>query len=107
MQSMSPQAPLVSKKTKQTSKEHSGGFKNAQEKTANSLTKQVGADHYTSLGIQPWEIALANKLNPWEYSIMKYVLRHQKKNGKQDLEKAIHNLEFLIENYEQVYENTK
>lgn len=60
--------------------------------------KQVGGDHYTSQAIQPWAIIRANKLDFFEGSALKYLLRHRKKNGKEDLLKAIHYLEEIIEN---------
>ena len=58
--------------------------------------RQVGGKHYTQLGIEPWDIIKANKLNFWEGNIIKYVLR-RKGNRLEDLEKAKHYLDFLIE----------
>ena len=66
--------------------------------------KQVGGDHYLK-AIQPWDIIRAWELNYWEGNIVKYVLRHQYKNGKEDIEKAIHYLEFVRDNYEELYES--
>jgi len=45
---------------------------------------------------------LAWGLDPWSCNVIKYVQRHRKKNGKEDLEKAKHYLEFMIENYDAV-----
>jgi len=64
-------------------------------------SKQVGGDHYKGT-IEPWEAMLAWGLDPWACNVIKYVQRHRKKGGKQDLEKALHYLEFMIENYEAV-----
>jgi hypothetical protein len=64
--------------------------------------KQVGGDHYFN-AIQPWDIIRAWDLNYWEGNIIKYVLRHKGKNKTEDLAKAIHYLEYLIENYDELY----
>lgn len=64
--------------------------------------KQVGGDHYFN-PIQPWDIIRAWDLNYWEGNVIKYVLRHKGKNKTEDLAKAIHYLEYLIENYEDIY----
>ena len=58
---------------------------------------QVGGDHYRELVIQPVEFCHKNGLGFCESSVIKYVTRHKRKNGKQDLEKAIHFLKLLIE----------
>ena len=58
--------------------------------------KQVGGSHYRS-PIQHWDYVLANDIPYMEAQIIKYVSRHAKKNGVQDLEKAQHFLEKLIE----------
>lgn len=58
---------------------------------------QVGGNHYRDMAIQPWEFCQRNELNYAESNVVKYVCRHRKKNGKQDLEKAIHNIQMLIE----------
>lgn len=58
---------------------------------------QVGGNHYTSMGIQPMEYSMANGLGAAEHTIVKYVSRWRKKGGIQDLEKAAHTLQLLIE----------
>ena len=62
-----------------------------------AFSKQVGGDHYRSLAIQPTEYCHKNRLGFCESSVVKYVTRHRAKNGRQDLEKAIHFLHLLIE----------
>ena len=64
--------------------------------------KQVGGDHYLK-AIQPWDIIRAWDLNYWEGNIVKYVLRHKGKGKIEDLEKAKHYLEYLIENYDELF----
>lgn len=57
---------------------------------------QVGGTHYQS-SIQHWDYVLANNIPYLEAQIIKYVTRHAKKNGLQDLQKARHFLDKLIE----------
>jgi len=61
--------------------------------------KQVGGDHYVRLGIQPWEIIERNGLDYWEGNALKYLLR-RKGNRAEDLRKAIHYIEYLVEREE-------
>ena len=61
--------------------------------------KQEGGSHYKNLKIQPMQYALENKLDYAQANVIKYVTRHADKNGKEDLLKAIHNLELMIEFY--------
>lgn len=64
---------------------------------ATADTKQVGGNHYTSLDIQPWEIIERNKLGFFDGNALKYLLRFRAKGGVEDLEKAKHYLDKLIE----------
>jgi len=57
---------------------------------------QVGGEHYRS-PIQHWDYVLANEIPYMEAQIIKYVTRWRKKNGIEDLHKARHFLEKLIE----------
>lgn len=59
--------------------------------------KQVGGEHYKGGAIQPWDFITSNDLGYLEGNVVKYVSRYKKKNGLQDLEKAKHYLEKLIE----------
>lgn len=59
--------------------------------------KQVDGDHYSKLKIQPMQYALENGLNYGQSNAIKYITRYKDKNGKQDLEKAIHCLQLLME----------
>jgi len=61
---------------------------------------QVGGDHYMGMPIQPWDVIDANGLNYYEGNVLKYLLRHRAKNGVEDLKKARHYLDKLIENEE-------
>ena len=62
-----------------------------------ATSQQVGGDHYTRLAIQPAEYNQRNGLGFCEACVVKYVSRHKHKNGKQDIEKAIHFLNLLLE----------
>ena len=58
---------------------------------------QVGGDHYTKLAIQPMQYSMANGLDALQHTIIKYVTRFRDKNGIEDLEKAKHCIDMLIE----------
>lgn len=68
-----------------------------EEKEVRALDKQVSGDHYKSFKIQPAEYNHANNIGFLEGNVIKYVSRYKNKNGKKDLEKAIHCLEILIQ----------
>lgn len=61
------------------------------------LNKQEGGDHYKNSKIQPVEYIHANGLGFCEGNVIKYVTRHKSKNGSEDIKKAIHYLELLLE----------
>ena len=58
---------------------------------------QVGGEHYASFKMQPTEFIHINEIPFIEGNVIKYVTRHRQKNGRQDIEKAIHYLELLLE----------
>lgn len=62
-----------------------------------ALNEQIGGDHYKDMAIQPIEFCELNKLSACETLAIKYLCRHRSKNGRQDLEKAIHCIQLLIE----------
>ena len=64
---------------------------------ASPMNEQVAGDHYKSMKIQPAEFCQANQLNFCESSAIKYLCRHRRKNGVEDLNKAIHFIEMLKE----------
>jgi len=59
--------------------------------------KQVGGKHYIKYKIQPSKFVVENKLLYPEGSVIKYILRHQDKGGKEDLLKAKHFIDMIIE----------
>ena len=58
---------------------------------------QVGGDHYQRLKIQPIDFILSNEIPFCEANAIKYLCRWRHKNGIQDLEKARHYIDLLIE----------
>lgn len=62
-----------------------------------ALSKQEGGDHYKKLKIQPAEYVHGNKIPYLEGSVIYYITRWRDKGGIQDIRKAIHTLELLIE----------
>ena len=64
-------------------------------KHANAV--QVGGEHYKSKDIQPWDAIHAWGLGFFSGNVVKYVARHREKNGVEDLKKARHYLDKLIE----------
>lgn len=67
-----------------------------EEKLSASET-QVAGNHYSKLKIQPMEYCLQNDLNYGQSNAIKYITRYKDKNGIEDLKKAIHCIELLIE----------
>ena len=65
--------------------------------TYNSLEDQIGGKHYRSMKIQPAEFINENKLLFAEGNAIKYICRHPHKGKKDDILKAIHYLEMIIE----------
>ena len=59
--------------------------------------KQIGGSHYQNFKIQPSKFVIENELLYPEGCVIKYILRHRLKGKRQDLEKAIHFIEMIIE----------
>ena len=64
---------------------------------SNPYDTQVGGDHYSKMKIQPAEFVNKNKMLFAEGNAIKYICRHINKGGKQDLEKAKHYIDMIIE----------
>ena len=65
--------------------------------TTSPYKKQIGGKHYLKYKIQPSRFVVENKLLYPEGCVIKYILRHQDKGGKQDLLKAKHFIDMIIE----------
>ena len=59
--------------------------------------KQHGGRHYQKYVIQPSKFVVENELLYPEGCAIKYIIRHRDKGKKQDLLKAIHFIEMIIE----------
>ena len=63
----------------------------------NPYDKQIGGTHYQKFKIQPSKFVIENELLYPEGCVIKYILRQKLKGKRQDLEKAIHFIEMIIE----------
>ena len=64
---------------------------------SNPMAVQVGGGHYKGMAIQPMEYSMKNGLDPCQHTIIKYVSRFRDKAGIEDLEKAKHCIDMLIQ----------
>ena len=62
-----------------------------------ALNRQVGGEHYKNFVIQPVEFIHKNNLGFIVGNIIKYICRYKDKNGIEDLKKAKHYIDMLIE----------
>jgi hypothetical protein len=62
-----------------------------------ALNAQVGGGHYKDMKIQPVEFIHANGIGFIEGCVIKYVSRWRAKGGVDDLRKARHFIDLLIE----------
>lgn len=58
---------------------------------------QIAGTHYKAHAIQPWDAIIAWDLGFLAGNVVKYVVRYRQKNGVEDLKKARHYLDKLIE----------
>ena len=64
-----------------------------------ALNHQEGGSHYKKLAIQPFEYIVKNGIGFAEGNVIKYVTRWKDKGGIEDLKKARHFLDLLIEHH--------
>ena len=62
-----------------------------------ALGKQVSGNHYKDKGIQPIVYIHANDLGFCAGNVVKYITRYKDKNGAEDIRKAIHYCQLLLE----------
>ena len=65
--------------------------------TSKVYNKQIGGSHYKDMVVQPSEFTHKNKLQFAEGNAIKYICRHAHKGEVQDLEKAKHYIDMIIE----------
>lgn len=68
----------------------------------NALDYMIGGNHYSKFIIQPVEFCYHNNIPYLESTAIKYLCRWRDKGGLQDLEKAKHFIDLLID-----FENEK
>jgi len=68
---------------------------------------QISGNHYKGKPLQVWDFVAANNLGYFEGNIVKYVSRWKDKGGVDDLRKAKHYIEKLIELETQVKDESK
>jgi hypothetical protein len=62
-----------------------------------ALDTQVGGGHYKSMAIQPMEYSMKNGLDACQHTAIKYISRFRDKGGIEDLRKAKHVIDMLIQ----------
>ena len=65
--------------------------------TPKARSTQVGGDHYRNMKIQPVEFITANAIPYLEGNVIKYICRHRSKGGAEDLKKAKHYIDLLLQ----------
>jgi hypothetical protein len=58
---------------------------------------QISGNHYKDKTVQPWDYIAANNLGYFEGNVVRYISRWRDKGGVDDLRKAKHYIEKLIE----------
>ena len=64
--------------------------------------KQVGGDHYKDMGVEPWDVVdtwpMEQRIGAYRHGALKYLMRMGSKDERvQEIKKAIHYLEKLVE----------
>lgn len=65
--------------------------------TKTHINNQIGGNHYKIFPIQPVEFIHKNNIGFMEGNAIKYLCRYKSKGGIEDLKKAKHYIEMLIE----------
>jgi len=63
----------------------------------NAFDTQIGGTHYSKYKIQPTEFLITNRIKFAEGNAIKYILRHEDKEGIKDILKAIHYIAMIVE----------
>lgn len=72
-------------------------FKASEQKTESAMDVQIGGGHYKDMAIQPMEYSMKNGLDACQHTAIKYISRFRDKGGIEDLKKAKHVIDMLIE----------
>jgi hypothetical protein len=63
----------------------------------NALDHQTGGDHYKGEAIEPIQFAIAHKMPAADFSVFKHIFRHRQKLGAEDVKKAIHYGQIILQ----------
>ena len=81
----------------QSKKTYEGTFETPKPQHIEASKVQIGGSHYKEMKIQPLEFILANSLGFCEGNAIKYLCRWRTKGGLEDLKKAKHYIDLLLE----------
>ena len=70
---------------------------NEKVKIYNMIKENVSPDYYARYDIEPISFIMRNNIPYAEGNVIKYVLRHDMKGGREDIDKAIRYLEMIKE----------
>ncbi len=62
-----------------------------------ALDTQAGGNHYKNMAIQPVVFIQQNGMPYLDGCVIKYLARHRNKNGAEDIKKAIHYCQLILE----------
>jgi len=88
---------MMDEAIKDTVKEKGFTKTNLKKQAMRATLKQIGGNHYKDCKIQPIEYIEANNLTYSEGNVIKYITRSRRKGGKNDILKAIHYCEMILE----------
>lgn len=71
-----------------------------EQKLPRANDRQEGGDHYKQMKIEPWDAIIVWGLGYLDGNAVKYIARWMHKGGIEDLKKARHYLDKLIETEE-------
>ena len=69
----------------------------AEQRPPPANTIQHGGQHYKALAIQPWDYITSNDIGFLEGNAIKYLTRWRQKGGLEDVRKARHYIDKLLE----------
>ena len=89
---------MVLKKTSKSKRTNKRRIVRKRRFGSSALKEQIGGNYYiNNFKIQPIEFIAANNLSFIQGCIIKYICRFDKKNGDEDIDKAIHYCKLLKE----------
>ena len=77
----------------------SGGVATGDDSDLSANDRQVGGDHYRTGVVQHWDFVHMHDIKYHEAQVIRYIMRHHRKNGAEDVKKAIHFCHKILELY--------